>query len=83
MIFFKLLFSFYLNFECFIIFIKIYTREGHLKTSSIPYDLHSADSYVHLTNYSVQKYNKEFSKFEQGNEVSFNDFQVKNFYDKK
>lgn len=40
------------------------------------YDLRSADSYVHLTNYSVQKYNKEFSKFEEGNEVSFSDFQV-------
>jgi hypothetical protein len=31
---------------------------------------------VHLTNYSVQKYNKDFSKFEEGNEVSFDDFQV-------
>ncbi len=47
----------------------------------MPYDLQSADSYVHLTNYSVQKYNKEFSKFEQGNEVSFNEFQ--NFLDKE
>jgi hypothetical protein len=34
---------------------------------------------VHLTNYSVQKYYKDFSKFEEGNEVSFNEFQ--NFID--
>lgn len=51
-------------------------REGHLKTSSIPYDLYNTNSYVHLTNYSVQKYNKEFSKYEEGNEVSFDDFQT-------
>lgn len=44
------------------------------------YDIHSGDSYVHLTNYSVQKHYKEFSKFEEGNEVSFKDFQVKNIF---
>lgn len=51
-------------------------KEGHLKTSSVPYDINQIDSYVHLTNYSVQKYNKEFSKYEYGNEVSFEDFQI-------
>lgn len=50
-------------------------REGHLKTSSYTYDLNLPDKFIHLTNYSVQKYNKEFSKYEQGNEVSFKDFQ--------
>ena len=30
---------------------------------------------MHLTNYSVQKYNENFSKFDYGNEVSFEDFQ--------
>ena len=58
-------------------FYFLFYREGHLKTSSINYDLNSSDCYVHLTNYSVQKYNKEFSKHEQGNEVSFDNFQVK------
>ena len=34
------------------------------------------NSFVHLTNYSVQKYNQEFSKYESGNEVSYAEFQV-------
>jgi tubulin--tyrosine ligase len=51
-------------------------KEGHLKTSSLNYNINLKDSYVHLTNYSVQKYNKEFSKYEVGNEVSFKEFKV-------
>lgn len=50
-------------------------KEGHLKTSSVPYDINLTSSYVHITNYSIQKYNGNFSKFEDGNEVSFTDFQ--------
>lgn len=34
-----------------------------------------------MTNYSVQKYNENFSRFEEGNEVSFADFQA--FLDKE
>jgi hypothetical protein len=63
-----------------LIYLFIY-REGHLKTSSINYNINTTDSFVHLTNYSVQKYNKDFSKFEEGNEVSFSDFQT--FLDKE
>lgn len=33
------------------------------------------DLYVHLTNYSVQKYNDNFGKQHEGNEVSFSSFQ--------
>ena len=50
-------------------------KEGHFKATSLPYDVNSIDSYVHLTNYSVQKYNKNFAKFETGNEISFQDFE--------
>jgi hypothetical protein len=50
-------------------------KEGHLKTSSVPYDINLTNSYVHITNYSIQKYNDNFSKFEYGNEVYFQDFQ--------
>ena len=50
-------------------------KEGHLKLSSIGYNLDSNSSFIHLTNYSLQKYNKYFSKYEQGNEVSFETFQ--------
>ena len=51
-------------------------KEGHFKATSLPYDVNSQDSYVHLTNYSVQKNNKNFAKFETGNEISFNDFEI-------
>lgn len=34
-----------------------------------------SDLYVHLTNYSVQKYNQNFGKNEEGNEVSFDALQ--------
>ena len=36
-------------------------KEGHFKATSLPYDVNSQDSYVHLTNYSVQKFNKNFN----------------------
>jgi hypothetical protein len=55
---------------------KIYLfKEGHLKASSSEYDINSKDPFIHLTNYSVQKYNKNFSKSEVGNEISFKMFQ--------
>lgn len=50
-------------------------KEGHLKTCSVDYDCNDINSYVHITNYSLQKYNKQFSKYEKGNEVSFDLFQ--------
>ena len=50
-------------------------KEGHLKASSEIFDINSLDLYIHLTNYSVQKNNKNFSKNEIGNEISFNTFQ--------
>lgn len=51
-------------------------KEGHLKVSSSEYNINTKDKFVHITNYSLQKYNNNFAKFEQGNEVSFKDFQV-------
>ena len=52
-------------------------KEGHLKACSEPYDINSKDLFIHLTNYSVQKYTKNFSKVEKGNEISFETFQKK------
>ena len=64
--------------------LKIYMfNEGHLKCSSINYSLNSNNPFIHLTNYSFQKYNKNFEKFEYGNEVSFGDLQInidKNYF---
>ena len=56
-------------------------KEGHLKACSETFNINSDDLYVHLTNYSVQKYNRNFSKEEVGNEISFELFQ--NELDKK
>ena len=50
-------------------------KEGHLKACCDDYDINSEDLFIHLTNYSVQKHNKNFSKSEIGNEISFADFQ--------
>ena len=56
--------------------LKIYVfEEGHLKCCSINYDLNSENSFCHLTNYSFQKYNSDFGKYECGNEASFDDLQ--------
>ena len=59
---------------------KVYIfKEGHLKASSVSYNKDDFDSFIHITNYSLQKYNKFFSKYEKGNEISFQKFQ--NFID--
>ena len=56
---------------------KVYIfKEGHLKATSYKYSLDNKDSFVHLTNYSVQKYSNNFAKFEVGNEISFDEFQA-------
>ena len=55
---------------------KVYMfNEGHLKCCSVKYDLNIDDNFSHLTNYSLQKYNNNFGKYEKGNEVSFDDLQ--------
>ena len=63
-------------------------KQGHLKATCTQYDPDSKNLFVHLTNYSVQKYNVDFSKIEIGNEIPFKSFQDeldknntgKNFY---
>ena len=50
-------------------------KQGHLKATCTQYDPESNDLFVHLTNYSVQKYNENFSKVEIGNEIPFKSFQ--------
>ena len=50
-------------------------NEGHLKCCSVKYNLNLNDNFSHLTNYSFQKYNNNFGKYEKGNEVSFDDLQ--------
>ena len=55
---------------------KVYMfKEGHLKATSDKYSIENKNFFVHLTNYSVQKYSGNFSKIEVGNEISFDLFQ--------
>ncbi len=44
------------------------------------YTTESKDKFIHITNYSLQKHNNNFNKYEEGNELSFKDFQVRRFY---
>ena len=66
--------------------LKVYFfKEGHLKTCSISFDINSEDAFSHITNYSFQKYNEYFQKYEKGNEVPFYEFQkfIDEFYPDK
>ena len=55
---------------------KVYIfKEGHLKATSSLFSLENKNFFVHLTNYSVQKYSNDFGKKEIGNEISFDDFE--------
>ena len=51
-----------------------FCREGHLKGSSEFYDLNNTNKIIHITNYSLQKKSSRFEQFEDGNEISYNDF---------
>ena len=50
-------------------------KQGHLKATCDKYDINSSSPFIHLTNYSVQKHNVDFSKIEIGNEISYEEFQ--------
>ncbi len=54
-------------------------KEGYIRTSCMPYSL-GDDSLenrnVHLTNNAVQKYCPQYGAFEDGNQLSFQQFQV-------
>ena len=50
-------------------------KEGHLKITCENYSIFSNEGFVHLTNYSVQKYHNEFGEREKGNEISYQQFQ--------
>ena len=51
-----------------------FCKEGHLKASSEFYDLSSTNKLIHITNYSLQKKSAKFEQYEDGNEISYNDF---------
>ena len=49
--------------------------EGYLRTASKNFSLSITNKYIHLTNDAVQKHSEDYGKFENGNKMSYNDFQ--------
>jgi hypothetical protein len=50
-------------------------KEGYIRTSSMAYDLNDIENeFVHLTNNAIQKHSPDYSKFEDGNQLSFKQF---------
>ena len=53
-----------------------FCREGYLRTSAFEYELDDCeDKMIHLTNNAVQKTSKDYGRFEDGNQLSFDQFQ--------
>jgi hypothetical protein len=59
---------------------KVYFfKEGYIRTSCAEYSIDSEaidKVNIHLTNNAVQKYYQQYGEFEDGNQLSFNEFQV-------
>lgn len=50
--------------------------EGYLRTSCKEFSLNKIDNkYVHLTNDAVQKNSPDYGKYENGNKISYDEFQ--------
>lgn len=49
--------------------------DGYLRTTSQEYSVDELDPFVHLTNDAIQKHSADYGKFENGNKLSYRDFQ--------
>ena len=50
--------------------------EGYLRTTSCDYNVRdTSNNFVHLTNDAIQKHSEEYGKYEDGNKLSYKDFQ--------
>ncbi len=55
---------------------RVYFYEkGYIRTSSDVYSLNNLNNYVHLTNNCLQKLGENYNKYEEGNTISFTDFE--------
>lgn len=53
-----------------------YYNEGYIRTSSKTFSLQNIDNkFIHLTNDAVQKFSEDYGKFENGNKMSYGEFQ--------
>ena len=51
-------------------------EEGYIRTTSYEYNTTQLGGFIHLTNDAVQKYSKDYGKYEKGNKLSYQDFQI-------
>ena len=49
--------------------------DGYLRTTSQEYSVDEVDPFVHLTNDAIQKHSTDYGKFENGNKLSYREFQ--------
>ena len=50
--------------------------DGYLRTASVEYSTKDYENnFIHLTNDAIQKHSEEYGKFEDGNKLSYKDFQ--------
>jgi hypothetical protein len=57
-------------------YVGYWYNEGYLRTCSKEFSLKNCgNKYVHLTNDAIQKRGDDYGKFENGNKLSFSDFQ--------
>lgn len=52
-----------------------FNEDGYIRTSSKEYTSKSNNIFIHLTNDAVQKKSEDFGKYENGNKLSYHDFQ--------
>lgn len=50
--------------------------EGYIRTSSYQFDINDVcDTEIHLTNDAIQKNSEDYGKYEEGNKLSYVEFQ--------
>ncbi|CAD8136227.1 unnamed protein product [Paramecium octaurelia] len=50
-------------------------QEGYIRTSSEDFTYNIENTFVHLTNNAIQKYSQNYGQFEDGNQLSFKNYQ--------
>ncbi len=49
--------------------------EGYIRTSSFEFQLNDFNTFVHLTNDAIQNHSESYGKYEDGNKISYAQFQ--------
>ncbi|CAI2368421.1 unnamed protein product [Moneuplotes crassus] len=52
-----------------------WAKDGYMRTASREFSLGNHSKYVHLTNDAIQKHCDDYSRYENGNKLSYNNFQ--------